>query len=179
MLRPCLVWPAPSPGSHAPQRELQTSREVPVPGLLPANPTHASGRNSPVWHGLPSVPALAHVGRCCSLALPSLLPTPIPGCQVGYCQLSSMIQLGLAYHCPSFLHKPRECYSSTEVSPQFPYRLCPQIQFSCVLVGATTLPDMAYSQLPTFMGEYYRLAEPGMSPSPRFCEYQSVVVDII
>lgn len=99
----CLTLPTPSQawlscspaGAAALQGSSPSSPSSPMKSALEL--THASGCCSLVLHSVPSVPAFACAGGCCSLAKPGHFPAPT--------SVSSMVQSGLAYHYSQFLHK--------------------------------------------------------------------------
>lgn len=82
-----------------------------------------------------------------------------------------MVQPVSACHQPQILTRAAECCSLTETSSKLAYRICPQMQFSHVLVGAAAQPDMVRLLL-QLMGRYYGLTHPCTLPSLSFCVCQ-------
>lgn len=87
-------------------------------------------------------------------------------CQVGFCQVSSVIQPCWTHHHPQQANQ--QCWSPTEASPQCSYRIWPRSGLLC----SGGCHGLAWCDPPaalTVTRGYYSLAQPGTPLSPSFC----------
>lgn len=102
--------------------------------------TCTAGCCDPVWHGLPSVVAFACVGRCYNLTQAGLLLTSAPG---NIDEFYGPAWLDSSQPLPSS-HANQWYCSPIKISPQIPYGIHPQIQFSNFPMDAVAQLEVAY-----------------------------------